>query len=116
MHNFQVTSKNHLRIVVDSRIRTFIPESHFSNDRDLLLEYPIGNSLSYNPRLSMAAQGKNQNVELKISLKIYSRDYDTIIEDPEDPFNPEKILFPFTVEDKLYCFVSPLMSKEEAEK
>ncbi|MED6175539.1 hypothetical protein PIB30_079330 [Stylosanthes scabra] len=66
--------------------------------------------------LSMAAQGKNQNVEPKTSLKIYSRDYDTIIDDPEDSFNLEKILFPFAVEDKLYCFVSPLMSKEEAEK
>ncbi|MED6215388.1 hypothetical protein PIB30_113189, partial [Stylosanthes scabra] len=65
---------------------------------------------------SMADQGKSKNMELKTSLKIHSRDYDTIIEDPEDPFNPEKILFPFAVEEKLYCFVSPLMSKEEAEK
>ncbi|MED6176155.1 hypothetical protein PIB30_085376, partial [Stylosanthes scabra] len=66
--------------------------------------------------LSMAVQGKNQNVAPKTSLKIYSRDYDTIITDSEDSFNSEKILFPFAVEEKLYCFVSPLMSKEEAEK
>ncbi|MED6154234.1 hypothetical protein PIB30_110301, partial [Stylosanthes scabra] len=65
---------------------------------------------------SMAAQGKNKIMEPKTSLKIHSRDYDTIIEDPEDPFNPEKILFSFAVEEKLYSFVSPLMSKEEAEK
>ncbi|MED6184375.1 hypothetical protein PIB30_046843 [Stylosanthes scabra] len=64
----------------------------------------------------MADQGKNKNMEPKTSLRIHNRDYDTIIEDPEDPFNPEKILFPFVVEEKLYCFVSPLMSKEEAEK
>ncbi|MED6114636.1 hypothetical protein PIB30_082283 [Stylosanthes scabra] len=62
----------------------------------------------------MAVQGKN--VASKTSLKIHSRDYDTIIEDPEDPFNPEKILFSFAVEDNLCCFVSPLMSREEAEK
>ncbi|MED6206294.1 hypothetical protein PIB30_025355 [Stylosanthes scabra] len=54
--------------------------------------------------------------EPKTSLKIYSRDYDTIIEDLKDTFNPEKILFPFAVEDKLHCFVSPLMEKEEAKK
>ncbi|MED6154468.1 hypothetical protein PIB30_112843, partial [Stylosanthes scabra] len=65
---------------------------------------------------SMAEQGKNKIMEPKTSLKIHSRDYDTIIEDPEDPFNPQKILFPFAVEEKLYSFVSPLMSKEEAEK
>ncbi|MED6201944.1 hypothetical protein PIB30_100250, partial [Stylosanthes scabra] len=65
---------------------------------------------------SMAEQGRNKIMEPKTSLKIHSRDYDTIIEDPEDPFNPEKILFPFAVEGKLYSFVSPLMSKEEAEK
>ncbi|MED6182789.1 hypothetical protein PIB30_032011 [Stylosanthes scabra] len=56
-----------------------------------------------------------KNKEHKTSLKIYGRDYDTIIEDPEDTFNPEKIIFPFAVEEKLHCFVSPLMSKEEAE-
>ncbi|MED6142281.1 hypothetical protein PIB30_112147, partial [Stylosanthes scabra] len=64
----------------------------------------------------MAEHGTGRKMEPKTSLKIHSRDYDTIIEDPEDPFNPEKILFPFAVEEKLYSFVSPLMSKEEAEK
>ncbi|MED6203654.1 hypothetical protein PIB30_001352, partial [Stylosanthes scabra] len=57
-----------------------------------------------------------QNKEPKTSLKVYSRDYDTIIEDPEDTFNMEKILFPSAVEDKPHCFVSPLMAKEEAKK
>ncbi|MED6188176.1 hypothetical protein PIB30_083514, partial [Stylosanthes scabra] len=45
-------------------------------------------------------------MEPKTSLKIHSRDYDTIIEDPEDPFNPQKILFPFAVEEKLYSFIN----------
>ncbi|MED6178943.1 hypothetical protein PIB30_112284, partial [Stylosanthes scabra] len=64
----------------------------------------------------MAEHGTGRRMEPKTSLKIHSRDYDTIIEDPEDPFNPEQILFPFAVEEKLYSFVSPLMSREEAEK
>ncbi|MED6198034.1 hypothetical protein PIB30_062304 [Stylosanthes scabra] len=59
---------------------------------------------------------KTKNLKPRTSLRIHSRNYDTIIDDPEDPLIPEKILFPFAVEEKLYCFVSPLMSKEEAEK
>ncbi|MED6112065.1 hypothetical protein PIB30_058348 [Stylosanthes scabra] len=59
---------------------------------------------------------KQKDKESKTSLKIYSRDYDTIIENPEDTFNPEKILFPFAVEDQLHCFVCPLMAKEETKK
>ncbi|MED6163144.1 hypothetical protein PIB30_077070 [Stylosanthes scabra] len=59
---------------------------------------------------------KTKNVKPITSLRIHSRDYDTIIDNLENPFNSENILFPFAVEEKLFCFVSPLMSKEEAEK
>ncbi|MED6201341.1 hypothetical protein PIB30_094042 [Stylosanthes scabra] len=59
---------------------------------------------------------KINNAKPRTSLRIHSRDYDSIIDDPEDPFNSEKILFPFAIEEKLSCFVSPLLSKEEAEK
>ncbi|KAL4349706.1 hypothetical protein AHAS_Ahas10G0068800 [Arachis hypogaea] len=40
------------------------------------------------------------------NLKVLSRDLDTIIEDPIDTTNIDKILFPFAVEDQVHCFLS----------
>ncbi|MED6212949.1 hypothetical protein PIB30_088398 [Stylosanthes scabra] len=57
------------------------------------------------------------HVDFKNDLKRFtSRDFDTIIDDPEDAFNSGEVLFPIAVEDKTYCFVSPLLQKTDTKK
>ncbi|MED6153316.1 hypothetical protein PIB30_100702 [Stylosanthes scabra] len=56
------------------------------------------------------------NVPKKASLAIIYNEHDTIIEDPEDRKNPNNTLFPFAIDDKTYCFVSPLLPKDQEEK
>ncbi|MED6164260.1 hypothetical protein PIB30_087982, partial [Stylosanthes scabra] len=56
------------------------------------------------------------NVPKKASLAIIYNEHDTIIEDPEDRRNPTNTLFPFAIDDKTYCFVSPLLPKDQEEK
>ncbi|MED6141652.1 hypothetical protein PIB30_105606 [Stylosanthes scabra] len=55
------------------------------------------------------------NVPKKASLAIIYNEHDTIIEDPEDRRNPNNTLFPFAIDDKTYCFVSPLLPKDQEE-
>ncbi|MED6219735.1 hypothetical protein PIB30_038472 [Stylosanthes scabra] len=49
----------------------------------------------------------------KVSLSIIHNEHDTIIEDPDDRTNPNSLLFPFAVEDKTYCFLSPLLPQDK---
>ncbi|KAL4329232.1 hypothetical protein AHAS_Ahas13G0279500 [Arachis hypogaea] len=56
------------------------------------------------------SKGKESITEIpSTNLKVLSRDLDTIIGDPVDTTNVDKIFFPFVVENQLHYLLSPLL-------
>ncbi|KAL4394111.1 hypothetical protein AHAS_Ahas02G0119300 [Arachis hypogaea] len=51
-----------------------------------------------------------------MNLQIIVQDLDTIIEDPVDATNVQKILFPFAVDNQMHYFLSPLLPPSEIDQ